>query len=113
MRILFHWFLRALAIMLAAYLLPGVFVRSFWVALTVALVLAFLNTFIKPVLILLSFPLQILTLGLFTFVINGFLILVADSLVRGFDVQNLWWAIILSLFLAILNSLFHQLEKKD
>lgn len=112
MKIILHWFLRAFAIMLAAYLLPGIWVSGFGTALVVALVLGFLNTFIKPILVIISFPLQLLTLGLFTFVINGLLILAVHNLVKGFFVENFWWAIVLSFFLAILNSFFHHFEKR-
>ena len=97
----------AFAIIVSAYILPGVTLASFWTALLVALVLGLLNVFIKPFLILLTLPINILTLGLFTLVINAVVILMASSIVPGFKVDGFWYAllfgIVLSLVLYLIN----------
>jgi putative membrane protein len=103
MSYLIHWLLRAVAIIITAYLLPGVTLAGVGAALAAALVLGLINTFIKPVLILLTLPLNILTLGLLTFVINALLILLTSSLVPGFQVSGLLSALIFSLVLSIVN----------
>jgi putative membrane protein len=108
MKIIIHWFFRALAIMAAAYLFPGIMVRNFLVALIVALVLGFLNMFIRPILIILTLPITIVTLGLFTFVINALLVLLTSAIVPGFFVAGFRWALFLSLILSVINAIiFH------
>lgn len=110
MMIFLKWLISAVAIMITSYLLPGVALTGFWAAVWVALFLGLVNTFIKPLLILLTLPINILTLGLFTLVINALLILLASSVIDGFSVGGFWVAflfgIILSLFNYLLNSLF-------
>jgi putative membrane protein len=101
--------LSALAVMLVAYLLPGVTVESFWTALIVAALLALLNVTLKPILIVLTIPVTILTLGLFLLVINALIILLADALISGFMVSNFWWALAFSLILSIVTSLFESI----
>ena len=114
MRILIHWFLRALAIMITAYLLPGIVLKSFFVALVVAVVLGVFNTILKPILVILTLPINILTLGLFTLVINAGLIMLTSKIVDGFRVKGFWWALLFSLILSIVNAILHNLEpKKD
>jgi putative membrane protein len=103
MSLLVHWLIYAVAIVITAYLLPGVQLSGFSAALVAALVLGLVNTFIKPLLLLLTLPLNILTLGLLTFVINALLILLTSSLVPGFVVTGFWWALIFSLVLSIIN----------
>ena len=103
MSFLFHWLIRALAIVITAYLLPGVRLSGFFAALVTALVLGLVNTFIKPLLLLLTLPLNILTLGLLTFVINAMLILLTSALVPGFAVSGFWWALLFSMVLSIIN----------
>jgi putative membrane protein len=103
MSLLFHWLIYAIAIVITAYLLPGVRLSGFSAALVAALVLGLVNTFIKPVLLLLTLPLNILTLGLLTFVINALLIMLTSSLVPGFVVTGFWWALLFSLVLSIIN----------
>lgn len=102
--------IRALVIMIAAYILPGIYVQSLFVALVVALLLGFLNTFIKPVLIILSLPLQIVTLGLFTVVINAAMILLVSNIIEGFRVAGFWYAVLFSFAVAVLNGLFGIVE---
>jgi putative membrane protein len=104
-----RFLLNGLAVLLAAYLLPGVDVEDYGTALIVALVLSIANVIVKPILILFTIPITILTLGLFLLVINAIIILLADYLVDGFYVSGFWWALLFSLILSIFNSLFNDL----
>jgi putative membrane protein len=95
----------SLAVVITAYILKdGVQVKDFYTALLVALVLALVNMFIKPIIQVLTLPLSILTLGLFTFVINALMILLVSRIVPGFTVSGFWWALLFSLVLSIINS---------
>ena len=111
MKILIHWFLSSLAIMVAAYVLPGIHVSSFWAAVVAALVIGILNVLVKPVLIVLTLPINILTLGLFTFVINALLILLASSIVKGFEVESFGWAFLFAIVLSIINWFFSSMKE--
>ncbi|MGN7822158.1 phage holin family protein [Chitinophaga varians] len=96
----------ALAAMLTTYLLkPAVKIDSFVTALILALVLALLNALVKPLLVLLTLPATLLTLGLFLFVINAIIILLAAKIVPGFKVDGFWWAMLFSIVMTIINSL--------
>jgi putative membrane protein len=112
MNIILKWILNALAIILTAYVLPGVAVNGLGTALIAALVLGLLNAFIKPILILLTLPVTILSLGLFTFVINTVLVLITSKLVSGFLVVDFWQGLLFSLIFSIITSLFSILETK-
>ena len=103
MSFLLHWLIRALAIGITAYLLPGVRLSSFAAAIVTALVLGLINTFIRPLLLLFTLPLNILTLGLFTFVINAALIMLTSAIVPVFVVAGFGWALLFSLVLAVIN----------
>jgi putative membrane protein len=105
MNILVSWFVSAIVILALSYLLPGISVAGFMSALLVAFVLGFLNAFIKPILIFLTLPATILTLGLFIFVINAFMVILAASIVPGFHVASFWWAFIFSVILSLTTSL--------
>ncbi len=95
-----------------SYLLEGIKFDSFWSAIVVAIVLAVLNAIIKPILILLTLPITLFTFGLFLFVINALMILLAEKLVDGFSVAGFWWALLFSLLLSLLTSLLYK-EKKE
>ena len=103
MAILINWVLSALAIFVAAYVLPGVSVDDFVTALIVAVVLGVINAFAKPVILILTLPINIITLGLFTLVINALLILLVDYIVPGFVVDGFLWALLFSLLLSAIN----------
>ncbi len=113
MNFLVRLLVTALAAMLSAYLLPGVTIRDFITALVLALVLAILNMLVKPILIILTLPATIFTLGLFLLVINAIIILLASKLVGGFSVDGFWWALIFSLVLTVVNSIMHSIAGKD
>ncbi len=110
MKILLKWLILALAIMLTAWALPGVSIAGAWSALWLALFLSVINITIKPLLIVFTLPINILTLGLFTFIINALMILLASSIVKGFYVDGfiiaLWFSIALSVISYIFNKFF-------
>ena len=109
MKILINLVLSAVAVFIASYILPGVHVASFTSALIAAVVLGIINAVIKPILLILTLPINILTLGLFTFVLNAVLIMVTAAIVPGFSVDGFIWALILSVVLTIINSVLHAL----
>jgi len=90
MGLLLVWLINAVALMAVAYLLPGIAVESFLVALIASLVLGLVNAIIKPLLILLTLPATLLTLGLFIFVINGMMFWMVGSFIEGFTVTGFW-----------------------
>jgi len=90
MQLLLRWLINAIAIMLMALYLPGIGVSGFFAALIAALVLGILNALIRPLLILLTLPVNVLTLGLFTLIINAFLFWFTSTIVKGFTVAGFW-----------------------
>lgn len=102
----------SLAVFLTAYLLPGVTVDSYVTAIWVAIVLALLNGFLKPLLIIFTIPVTVVTLGLFLLVINAAIILLADNFVDGFFVSGFWWALLFSVVLSVVTSLMESLGGK-
>lgn len=112
MKILIHWIISALAILVTAYILPGVHVSGLVTALILAVVLGAINAILRPLLIILTLPISILTLGLFVLVINGFLIILATYIVPGFTVANFWWALLFSVVLVIVSSVLQMFEKE-
>ena len=113
MKFIIRLFLSSLAVVITAYLLPGVNVDSYMSALIIAALLGLLNVTVKPLLVILTIPFTILTLGLFLLAINAIMILLADAIIDGFNVNGFWWALAFSLILSILTSLFHDLAGKD
>jgi len=103
------FFLTGLAVMISSYIIPGVLVDSYYVSLIVAVVIALLNIFVKPLLILFTLPINIMTLGLFTFVINTTIILLAAKIVPGFGVSKFWDALLFSILLSLVSSILHKL----
>ncbi len=93
MTLLLVWILNAIALLIVAYVLPGINVASFGAALIAALVLGLLNTLVKPVLILLTLPITVVTLGLFLLVLNALVFWFAGSILKGFQVAGFWWAL--------------------
>ncbi|MBI5221825.1 MAG: phage holin family protein [Candidatus Magasanikbacteria bacterium] len=104
MKILVKWLIISLVIMAASYILPGIMVDNFFTALVMAVILSFLNLFLKPLLIILTLPLNILTLGLFTLVINTLIVMLADALNPGLTIANFGWAFLFSLIISLTNS---------
>ena len=96
-----------------AHLLGGVHVTDFWTAIVFAFVLALLNMFIKPLLVLFTLPVTFFTLGLFLFVINAIVVLLASKFVDGFTIDSFWWALLFSIILSIITSAIDKKEKED
>ena len=86
-------------------------VRGIGAAVVAALVLGLINAFIDPILIILTLPLNILTLGLFTFVLNALLVLLTSAIVPGFYVRNFWWALLFSLVFSIVSFVLHRIVR--
>lgn len=88
MSLLLRWVISAASVMAAAYVVPGVSVRSFWAALIAALIIGLVNALIRPLVLLLTLPVNVITLGLFTLVVNALMFWLASSIAKGFDVAN-------------------------
>ncbi len=115
MKIILKLLLSTLAVLATGYLLdPHVQVDSFKVALLVAAVLSLLHVTLKPILVVLTIPITVISFGLFLWVINAAMTLLADHFIGGFRVDGFWWALLFSLILAILVSILHKFvpEKK-
>lgn len=113
MKLLLRILLTAIAVVVLANILPGVGVDTYWTAILVAVVLSLLNFIVKPILVILTLPVTILTLGLFLLIINAIIILLADYLIPGFNVEGIWWALIFSLLLSLLQSVMFSLLGED
>ena len=102
-----------LSVLIASFLLPGVDVENMLNAVIVAAVLALLNAFIKPLLILLTIPITVFSFGLFLLVINALMIMLASYIVPGFHVNGFWWALLFSIVLWVINSIFEATARRD
>ena len=107
-----HWIVLIVAILVAAYLVPGVHVTLIG-AVVLAVVLGLINVFIKPVINLLTLPLNIVTLGIFSLILNALIIMLLGLLVPGFGVSGFWAAFFFSIVLSLINALFHLGIKKS
>jgi putative membrane protein len=109
------WFINllinSLAVAITAYIVPGIRLDNFFTAIVLVVVLGLLNFFVKPLLLLFTLPINILTLGLFTLVINTIIILLAASIVKGFSVSSFWTGLLFSLILSLVTSFLHSLTK--
>lgn len=115
MKFIIHLIISTLAVLISAYILPGIEIQenSFIIALTVAAVLAFLNTVIKPIMIVLTIPVTIFSFGLFLLVINALMILLAEKLVDGFEVAGFWSALLFSFILSFVTSLLTSIKTNE
>jgi putative membrane protein len=113
MNIFLRWFVNAATLLIITKLIEGVVVSGWYAAFVAAAVLGLVNIFVKPLLFILTLPINILTLGLFTLVINAVLFKFAGSLVRGFDVQTFEAAFWGALVMSIVNILVHSIFKKE
>ena len=102
-RLLIVWLINALALMAVAYLMPSIEVSSFGAALVAALVLGLVNAFVRPVLVLLTLPVTILTLGLFIFVLNGLLFWMVGSWLQGFWVGGFWAGVLGAIVFSVIS----------
>lgn len=112
MRLLIRWLLSALALLGITYVVPGITITTFYAALIAALVLGLVNALIKPIIVILTLPFNIVTLGLFTLVINALMFWLASSIVKGFNVAGFWPAFWGALIMLVFNWLIAELFKK-
>ena len=105
--------LSSIAVFVTANILPGIKIEGFGTAVIVAIVLGVINAFIRPILLILTLPINILTLGLFTFVIIGGLVLLVSAIVPGFQVNGFWWAVAFGIVCAIINAFLNALNPAE
>ena len=101
--IVVRWLILTAAIMFASYVLDGIEVKGFFAALFAAAILGILNAFFRPLLIILTLPINILSLGLFTFIINAMLLKMASGVISGFEVYGFWSAVFGSLLISLVS----------
>lgn len=101
--IFIRWIILTLSIMIASYFLDGIYVRDFFSAFLAAAVLGVLNVLLRPILIILTLPITIVSLGLFMFVINAFLLSMASGVISGFEVHGFWTAVFGALIISFVN----------
>ncbi len=112
MTLLLVWILNAVALLVVAYVLPGIVVASFWSAMWAALVLGLINMLVKPLFVLLTLPITIVTGGLFLFVINALMFWLAGSILKGFQVNGFWWAVGGALLYSLISGFLTNLINK-
>ncbi len=105
--ILIRWIINAGALFLIAHVVDGIEITGFLPALAGAFILGLLNTFIRPLILLLTLPFNVLTLGLFTFVINGFMLKLVASIIKGFEIHGFWPAVWGALLISIVSWLLN------
>jgi|AntRauTorckE6833_2_1112554.scaffolds.fasta_scaffold55225_1 putative membrane protein len=96
----------ALAVFAFGYMLKGVQVKSFGSAIVVAILLALLNAFLRPIIVFLTIPVTILTFGLFLLVINALIVMLVDWILDGLTIKNFWWALLFSVLMSLVNIIF-------
>ena len=115
MKLLIGWLINTVALLLVSKIIPGIFISDFWVAAIAAAILVLFNIFLKPFLLIITLPINLLTLGIFTFFINAFLFFLVSKVVSGFEILGFWsafWgAIIFSVLNYILNIFFNPWKK--
>ena len=111
MNVIVSILISTIAVFVSGYILPGIDLDNIFVALVVAVVLGVINGFIRPILFLLTLPINILTLGLFTFVIMALMVMLTAWIVPGFYVANFWCALLFALVFALLNSFLNSLAR--
>ncbi len=104
-----HWVLNALALFIVSRILPGIYVSDFGSALVAALIIGLVNALVKPILIFLTLPITIVTLGLFLLVLNVLMLLIAGSITPGFRVDGFWTALVGSILLSLVSTILHSL----
>lgn len=109
MKFIANWMLNALALYIVSKVLTGIHLRDFWSAIVAVAVIGLVNTLVKPILLILTLPITFLTLGLFTFVVNALMFLLASRLVTGFTIDGFGTALIGSILLSVVSTLLHRL----
>ncbi len=105
MNFLIRWSINTIALGIAVLIVKGVYVEGVIPLLIASLIIGFLNAVLKPIMIILTLPLNILTMGTFTFIINTIMIIIASKIVSGFDITGFWSAFVASLFMSFVSSL--------
>jgi putative membrane protein len=113
MKTFIHFIVSTIAILITAYILPGVHISGLLTAFVLAVVLGAINLILRPILIFLTLPITIFTLGLFVLVINGLLVMLASYIVPGFTVDSFWSALLFGIVLAIVNWVLQVFDKKE
>lgn len=108
-----RWFINAVLLIIITYLVPGVEITSFFTALVVALVLGLVNAVIRPLIIILTLPINILTLGLFTLIINALMFWLVSDIVKGFTITNFWSAFFAALIFAIFSMFLSFMDRSE
>jgi putative membrane protein len=111
MNLILNILVSAAAVLVTGRLLSGVTIDTFGTAILVAVVLGIVNAVLGPILVALTLPINVLTLGLFTFVIIGALVMLVAAMIPGFKVASFWWALGFAFVLAVINSAFHTLTR--
>lgn len=111
MRLILNLLIGTLGVWITGRVLPGVHLDSLQAALIVAILLGIVNIVVKPILVVLTLPITLVSLGLFLFVINALMILLVDVFVSGFSVDNFWWALLFSLVVSVVTSFLNSLSK--
>ena len=112
MGFIIRWIGYALAVMLVAFIIPGIEVDGFWGALIAAIILGLANTFIKPILSFISLPLNFLTLGLFALVLNGLMLWGVSAVTPGIEIDGFWSAFFGAIILSIVTAIVDGITKK-
>jgi len=113
MKFLIKIILSSFSVIVADWLLKGVNIEDYLTSILVAFVLAVLNMILKPILVLLTIPITMITFGLFLLVINAVIVLVASDIVPGFTINGFWWAVAFSLIVSLLNSIINAENKQQ
>lgn len=111
MNILVKLIINTLAVYLGARILPGIHVTNFTTAIVIAIVMALLNAFLKPIMVFLTIPVTILTLGLFLLVINAVIVLLCAKLVNGFTVAGFWYALLFSIVISLISGILESIAE--
>jgi putative membrane protein len=111
MQAIINLLLSGLAVVISAYIIPGVTLDGFFTAIVVAIVLGLVNMFIKPLIVLLTLPINVLTLGLFSFVIQAFMVILVTKIVPGFAVSSFWIAMLFAIVLSLVTTLLYRISQ--
>ena len=108
LKMIFKWIIYAVLIMITAWIIPGISVSNFWSAMLVCIIIGLINVFVRPVVTFISIPINFLTLGLFSFVINALLLMLAGALTPGFEVNGFLSALLVSVLLSVFSGFLNR-----
>ncbi len=113
MKLLIRLIVTAAIAFLLAHVLPGVHVKTYWAAILFAIVLGLLDALVRPLIIILTIPITLVTFGLFLFVINTLMVLLASDIVKGFTIDSFWWGLLFSLLLSFITAALFKEEDRQ